>query len=255
MSITFKTTEFNGSKDTHTVVFETKKPALKAQPKLKEGEAFTIFASNEMGGSTVTVLKLRDQKNMSKEDFRVLGGKVFGEFKKNKSKKLALGTKVFSDFESPLESLQGFIEGFMLANYKMTEAKSKPSKSESVAVEVYTSGMKAAEVTKLKTLFKESEAVASAVHFARRLGDLPGNMMTPSILAKNAESLKSTNLKVTVWNKARIKKERMGGLLGVSLGSAEEPKFIIMEYKGKGAKASKPTVLVGKGLTFDAVSH
>ena len=253
MNITFKTTALKVSKDTHTLVFELKKTALKTQPKLKEGELFTVYNSSEMGGANVTVLKPKNHKELSKEDFRVLGGKVFTEYKKFKSKNLALSTKSFSDFDSTTEALQGFLEGFMLTNYKMIEAKSKSSKTErSVAIEIFTADLKTAEVTKLKNLLKESKAISSAVHFARRLGDLPGNMMTPTILAKNAESLKSTHLKVTVWNKARIKKEKMGALLGVAAGSSEEPRFIIMEYKGKGTKVGKPTYLVGKGLTFDA---
>jgi leucyl aminopeptidase len=75
--------------------------------------------------------------------------------------------------------------------------------------------------------------------------------MTPSILAKSAaDAAKGTGIKVTIWDKARIKKEKMGGLLGVSNGSAEEPRFIIMEYKGAAA-SKKPVVFVGKGLTFD----
>jgi len=253
MSITFKTTAFKGQKESHAIVFETKKPALKSQPKLKDEEVFTIFASQEMQGSNVTVIKLKDAKKMNKEDLRVLGGKVYSEYKKMKSKKLALAVKSFSDFESSADALQGFVEGFMLANYKMLEIKSKAPKAENLNVEVFTQGLKPAEVTNLKKQLKESEALVSSVHFARRLGDLPGNRMTPTILSKNAETLKKSGVKVTVWNKARLKKEKMGGILGVAAGSAEEPKFIIMEYKGKGVKPStKPTVLVGKGLTFDA---
>ncbi len=88
-------------------------------------------------------------------------------------------------------------------------------------------------------------------NFSRRLGDMPGNFMTPSILADSTvEAAKGTGLKVTVWDKARIKKEKMGGLLGVFNGSVQEPRFIIMEYKGAAA-AKKPVVFVGKGLTFD----
>jgi leucyl aminopeptidase len=55
---------------------------------------------------------------------------------------------------------------------------------------------------------------------------------------------------VTVWDKARIKKEKMGGLMGVSNGSDQDPRFIIMEYKG-GKASDKPLIYVGKGLTFD----
>ena len=43
----------------------------------------------------------------------------------------------------------------------------------------------------------------------------------------------------------------MGALLGVSQGSSQPAKFIVMEYMA-GAKTDKPTVLVGKGVTFDA---
>mgnify|MGYP000709429637 CR=1 FL=1 len=43
----------------------------------------------------------------------------------------------------------------------------------------------------------------------------------------------------------------MGALLSVSRGSRQPAKLIIMEYRG-GKPNSKPIVLVGKGLTFDA---
>jgi leucyl aminopeptidase len=42
----------------------------------------------------------------------------------------------------------------------------------------------------------------------------------------------------------------MGGIIGVSRGSIEEPKFIIAEYFG-GNKNEKPIILIGKGITFD----
>ena len=57
-------------------------------------------------------------------------------------------------------------------------------------------------------------------------------------------------MKVTAWDKARITKEKMDSLIGVSNGSAQEPRFIIMEYKGAAA-SKKPICFVGKGLTFD----
>jgi leucyl aminopeptidase len=75
--------------------------------------------------------------------------------------------------------------------------------------------------------------------------------MTPTILANTVvAAVKGTGIKATVWDKARIKKEKMGGLIGVSNGSDEEPRFIILEYKGAAA-SKKPICFVGKGLTFD----
>jgi leucyl aminopeptidase len=45
------------------------------------------------------------------------------------------------------------------------------------------------------------------------------------------------------------KKEGMGALLAVAQGSATEPRFMTLEYKGNGDAA--PVCLVGKGITFD----
>ena len=43
----------------------------------------------------------------------------------------------------------------------------------------------------------------------------------------------------------------MGGVLGVSQGSANPPRFLILQYFGN-TKSEKPVVLVGKGVTFDS---
>lgn len=103
----------------------------------------------------------------------------------------------------------------------------------------------------LEKALQKAKILSECQNFARRLGDLPGNYLTPAILAdETVKAAKGTGVKVTVWDKARIKKENMNGLLSVSLGSTEDPRFIIMEYKGAGA-GKKPVCFVGKGLTFD----
>ena len=43
----------------------------------------------------------------------------------------------------------------------------------------------------------------------------------------------------------------MGCFLAVTRGSAEPPRFIILEYRG-GRRGAAPIVLVGKGITFDS---
>ena len=55
---------------------------------------------------------------------------------------------------------------------------------------------------------------------------------------------------MTVWDEARIREERFGGLLAVAAGSDEPPAFVVAEYR-QGGEA--PTLaLVGKGVTFDS---
>src|SRR5690606_210827 len=142
-------------------------------------------------------------------------------------------------------------EGLGLAAYDFSELKSKkkdsPEKKHIIFQMLATDAKNAA----IKAAFQEALIMVECVNFSRRLGGMPGNLMTPTILANEAvAAAKGTGIKVTVWDKARIKKEKMGGLLGVSMGSAEEPRFIIMEYNGA-AKSKKPVAFVGKGLTFD----
>jgi leucyl aminopeptidase len=93
------------------------------------------------------------------------------------------------------------------------------------------------------------EAIGAGHTFARGLQVLPGNVATPSYIANQARELASRHgFEITVLDKAGIVKEKMGALLSVAQGSAEEPRFIAIEYKGSDAK---PVVLIGKGVTFD----
>jgi leucyl aminopeptidase len=92
-------------------------------------------------------------------------------------------------------------------------------------------------------------AIGAGQTFARGLQVLPGNVATPSYIATQARELAARHgFEITVLDKAAIVKEKMGALLSVAQGSAEEPRFIAIEYKGSDAK---PVVLIGKGVTFD----
>jgi len=102
---------------------------------------------------------------------------------------------------------------------------------------------------------KDGEQIAAGMSLARELGDLPGNVCTPSYLASEARKLAKRYTKVTtkILTEEQMKRLGMGSLLSVSKGSREPAKLIIMEYKGgPSGKKGAPHVLVGKGLTFDA---
>ena len=95
-------------------------------------------------------------------------------------------------------------------------------------------------------------AIAKGVAVTRDLGNLPGNICTPTYLAEQGLALASTYDKVTtkVLDEKDMKELGMGALLAVSAGSDEPAKLVIMEYKG-GDSAQAPHVIVGKGITFD----
>jgi leucyl aminopeptidase len=99
---------------------------------------------------------------------------------------------------------------------------------------------------------RDGRAISAGNALAMDLGNLPGNICTPSYLAKQAQELQQGYpIKTTVLEQADMEELDMGALLSVARGSRQPPKLIVMEYPG-GAKGDAPVVLVGKGLTFDA---
>jgi leucyl aminopeptidase len=62
---------------------------------------------------------------------------------------------------------------------------------------------------------------------------------------------KESGFKVQVFDKAKIRQMKMGGLLAVNMGSVEPPTFTVMEWKPAKAVNSKPIVIVGKGVVYD----
>lgn len=96
-------------------------------------------------------------------------------------------------------------------------------------------------------------AIAEAVNSTKLWADLPGNICTPSYLAHQASQIPESvaNLKVEILEEADMQRLGMGALLSVSRGSRQPAKLICLNYQGA-ADNSKPIVLIGKGLTFDA---
>jgi leucyl aminopeptidase len=94
--------------------------------------------------------------------------------------------------------------------------------------------------------------VLQGVYLARDLVNEPASVATPAFLAEQAlVHCRGRGLKVEVWTKKRIEKERLAGLLAVSRGSTEEPRFIKISYQG-GGPSKKKIALIGKGITFDS---
>ncbi|WP_438958334.1 leucyl aminopeptidase [Porticoccus sp.] len=96
-------------------------------------------------------------------------------------------------------------------------------------------------------------AIANGVNRSRELGDLPGNICTPSYLSSQARELAGQypNLDCKVLSEKQMETLGMGSLLSVTAGTEQPAKMIVLEYKG-GKSRGKPIVLVGKGVTFDS---
>ncbi len=107
-------------------------------------------------------------------------------------------------------------------------------------------------VAKAKQSLSVGATIGNGANLTRELVNLPGNVCTPSYLAKEGRALgrKYDKLSVSVLDEKKMASMGMGSLLSVGNGSDEPSKLIIMKYEGGPAKQA-PYCLVGKGITFD----
>jgi len=108
------------------------------------------------------------------------------------------------------------------------------------------------DLKRVDLALKRGLAIAGGVKLAKDMGNLPGNICTPTYLAEQAQGMAKTyGLKVEVLERADMEKLGMGSLLSVTRGSRQPPKLIVLQYR-KGKANQKPIVLIGKGITFDS---
>ena len=105
----------------------------------------------------------------------------------------------------------------------------------------------------LKQQLDLGNAIANGVNLSRELGDLPGNICTPTYLANQSKKLakKHPRLSCKVLDEKQMAALGMHSLLSVTAGTEQPAKLIVLEYTGT-KKGNKPIVLVGKGVTFDS---
>ena len=110
------------------------------------------------------------------------------------------------------------------------------------------------EIAQTELAIQHACAVALGVKAAKDLANCPPNICNPAYLATQAKTLENSTalLKTTILGEAELSELGMQAYLAVSRGSHNEAKLTIMEYRNHPDPQSKPIVLVGKGLTFDA---
>ena len=211
----------------------------------------TIFYRDLDGGGQTLVVGLGATSEISVEGLRMALAAAVKQLRAQKVKTAHFDMDSLTPFFRDQGAMgEAVSEGLILSSYKFLELKTK-AKDEPLLPEQACLHFSKKPAKIVEKGLESGQIIAEATNFSRRLGDVPGNLMTPTILGKEASDIaKGTKLKVTVWDRQRIKKENMGSFLGVSLGSEQEPKLIYMEYKGAPA-SKKPICFVGKGLTFD----
>tara|TARA_B100000963_G_scaffold240500_1_gene210417 strand:+ start:14886 stop:16346 length:1461 start_codon:yes stop_codon:yes gene_type:complete len=182
------------------------------------------------------------KKDLKSYTIENLGAEFFGRVNYGKSSVYYLNSdSIIGKFEN---FLGHFLHGFKLKSYEFNKYKSK-KEARTISLNVY--GNKNKPTLKNQLKFK---ALEHGTFYARDLVSEPGNILHPDEYAKRLNSLRRDGLKVSIYDKNKLKKLGMNALLGVGMGSIRGSYLVTMEWNG-GKKNSKPLAFVGKGVTFD----
>jgi leucyl aminopeptidase len=145
------------------------------------------------------------------------------------------------------------------AAYHYDESFGKPDRNARPTLRKVVHCIERSDATQVQAGLREGGAISNGMDLARTLGNLPGNLCTPTYLGETAKKLERAykSVKVQVLDRKQIEALGMGAFLSVARGSDEPPRFIVLRHAGKPArKPAKnnggPVVLVGKGITFDS---
>ncbi len=187
----------------------------------------------------LALIGIKDEEDRA-EALRAAAAKAAASAQKLKAASVALALP-----DADADDAAALVEGFVLGGYQFRDYKTDDDAPPAIeTLTVHGKGIeKAVERARVR---------AEAVCFARDLVNLSPHDKTPVRLAERAKAMAGeVGLRAEVWDKKRIEKERMGGLLAVNRGSQDPPAFIVLEHKPKDAVNEKPVVLVGKAVVFD----
>jgi len=216
--------------------------------KADQGELLTIHPLGRLAVKRIIVVGLRAQEKISTQSIRRASAIAARHLQHTGAREITLALQWESEPIAVEQAVQAEVEGALLGLYTFSS---------------YRSGEQSKGVTKLTVQAEEGRQaeyerglnkgciLAEATNFARDLINEPPCVLTPTELANRATTMaQRAGLAYEVFDKDKLTELGMGGILGVSRGSAEPPKFIVIRYRGA-PESDKGLALVGKGITFD----
>ena len=214
----------------------------------KQNKTRIIHTLGKMPAERIVLVGLGKKKDLTMERIRQGAGSAIQSMRDT-------GIKVCTSLLHLLGDDNGYIlaavEGAVLGGYTFNHYKSKRDESDGIE-EVRLLFPDATHLVEIEKVVTEARTLCEAVLFVRDLVSQPGNVSTPIYLAEKAMEM-SAKLGISCQVMEREEMERLGmeSLLAVAKGSRQPPRFIILEYMAAGVTV-RPTVLVGKGITFDS---
>jgi leucyl aminopeptidase len=223
----------------------------------RTGETLLLTELPGIEATRVILTGLGARKSFGRRSWRRSLGAAITAISKTRIASIAVAVD-----RPPVKELDDYYFGRAIAEivgstlYRVNDLKTAKKPKPAPLQKVLAGPVRKAGVEAVERGLEHGQAVSSAVSLQRDLANLPANVCTPVYLADQARALAKqyTSLRVQILDEAAIKKEKMGCLLAVSQGSAQPPRFIVLEHRA-GPRSDKtdspPVVLVGKGVTFD----
>jgi leucyl aminopeptidase len=229
---------FQAAKDPLSLLIEK---AIKAKDfSSKTGKVLHAYAAPGVSATKLVFLGVGAAKAV---DMRSAMTGLTASLKAAETKKLT----VVSPESLSASSLQALLVALAEGSYVYGTTKSKPATRALTQVSL---GLPSLNLS-LQNALKATVGMIQGIEFAKEWANRPANHATPTMLAKAAMALaKSGAMSCEVLGPKEVAKLGMGSFMAVAQGSAEPLRFIVLKYQG-GAKSEAPTVLVGKGITFD----
>ncbi len=153
--------------------------------------------------------------------------------------------------ENPGAIAQAVVEGALLVSYTY---KTRDLTSSVEIVPVGTPLPPVSVHDEVTRGVEHGARIAEGVNWARQLVDTPASSLPPRVLAGEIETRLGADpyVDVQIWTESKIRDERLGGLLGVGLGSAQPTRLVYVTYDPEPGASMPHVALVGKGVTFDS---
>jgi len=242
--------------------FSKKKPDLKPFGQIKERvkdflEEIALLKEGESrlalsGKGRFLFVNIGEKEKWSQRRFLLFLRKTTRELKGQGVKKALFILEGIFPKDSDVHNLSSQLaEGFLLAEYEFDRYKSsdKGRSQQLISIDVSWAGAK-----NYQKDLEKGKIIGKAVNMVRDLSNAPGGEMTPEKLAEVArkEVSRARKLDIEVFDEKKLRKLKMGGILGVSKGSNQKPRLIVLKYLAKRRAKEIDLVFVGKGITFDS---
>ncbi len=220
--------------------------------KAELGEMITVHPMSKLAAKRIVVMGLGTHDKMNTQSIRRASAIASRHMQQTGAHQVALAIHSEEWYIDLNDSVRAEVEGALLGLYTFKKYKQTNTNGNERVITRINLLANHANDKMLRLAVDRGIALAEATNFARDLVNEPPNVLTPSELANRASAIaKQFGLECQILDRPEMQELGMGGLLGVSQGSAEPPKFIILRYWGASESENQGIALVGKGITFD----